>query len=361
MILLLETNITVMSSLPNIATTISEEIINTVISEALNVAVHDNQVCRELFPDEEPLSDYRGGTREQERIHKKIQELKDEGKYSRDFVDCTCDRCGDHYQDIVERIPGGRGSHRQEFKGDYLSVKDMLGPDGAELICQSCTIDEEHHYNDITPARWCVDCNVSNKLTDYDGHDMSDTGRLSGLRWHCYKCCVKDSEEGAENLGMDVEYDEDDPEKYSLPRVSCPQCGASSDEYCEHHPYPPPDRRFQEQGQVEEHSILCEECGREWDGNAQCPCGIGHFIDSSGDNEIATSWDQVSSWIEEYEGEYELAEDPPENNSEIAKDIKDSVKELGEQLFDLQEKLTEGEYLKMMNLLQKITNKTNSL
>ena len=62
-----------------------------------------------------------------------------------------------------------------------------------------------------------------------------------------------------------------------------------------------------------------------------------------------------------YYGEYEIDEDPPENNSEVAKEIKDSVKELGEQLFDLQEKLTEGEYLKMMDLLQKITNKTNSL
>ena len=248
----------------------------------------------------------------------------------------------------------------------YLSVKDMRHPDGAELICQSCSVDEEQHEDDPTPARWCVDCNVSNKIPDKDGYDMSDTGMFSARHlWHCYKCCVKEIEEGAAHLGMEVEYDEDDPEKYSLPRVTCPQCGASADDFCEHHPYPPPGRRFQDQveGQLEEQGnlVLCEACGREWDGNAQCPCGIGHFIDSSGDGEIAESWGQVSEWIQEYEGEYELEDDPPENNSDVAKAIKDTVKELGYELFDVQGKLSEGEYLKMMDLLQKITNKVNSL
>ena len=37
------------------------------------------------------------------------------------------------------------------------------------------------------------------------------------------------------------------------------------------------------------------------------------------------------------------------------------VSEIGEQLFDIQEKLTEGEYLKLMDLLQKVTNDVNRL
>jgi hypothetical protein len=129
----------------------------------------------------------------------------------------------------------------------------------------------------------------------------------------------------------------------------------------------PPTDDSEEQGQGNNPSstptnlVFCESCGREWDGNAQCPCGIGYFIDSSGDNDIATSWGQVAAWIQEYEGEYEIDEDPPENNSQIVTEIKGTVQQLGEKLFESKEKLPEGEYLTMMDLLQNITNKVNSL
>lgn len=61
-----------------------------------------------------------------------------------------------------------------------------------------------------------------------------------------------------------------------------------------------------------------------------------------------------------YEGEYEN-EDPPENNTELATEIKGTISEIGENLFDVKEKLTEGEYLKLMDLLQKVTNDVNRL
>lgn len=279
---------------------------------------------------------------------------------------CSCERCGYHEAKIQDRMRLGVGlcsteRQRRLFPGDFLSLKDMGSPDGSELICQSCSVDESHHINDPIPARWCTSCQVSNKIKDSIGNDMSDTGILSGGDWQCYKCCVNKVYDLAEHLEMEVEYDEDDPDPYSIPRVFCPECGASNDEGCLHHPCPPTIH------QSEEDLVLCESCGREWDGNAQCPCGMGHIIDSSGEDnifdpdEIATNWEQISSWIEEYEGEYELEEDPPENNSEVATVIKDTVQELGEQLFDLKEKISEGKYLNMMNLLQKITNKTNSL
>ena len=59
---------------------------------------------------------------------------------------------------------------------------------------------------------------------------------------------------------------------------------------------------------------------------------------------------------EEYENE-----DLPENNSEKAKEIKDAVREAGEKVFDLQDDLREGDYLELMNLLQAITNRVNTL
>lgn len=287
---------------------------------------------------------------------------------------CSCERCGYHQEEIQDRMRLGVGlcskeEQRRLFPGDFLSVKDMGSPDGSELICQSCSVNESQHINDPTPARWCTSCQVSNKIKDSIGNDMSDTGILSGDDWQCYKCCVQEICEMSEHMLMEVEYVEYveyDEDPYSIPRVVCPHCGASDDEGCVHHPLHEHPGRFgvphEPRGTADEdQSLTCESCGREWDGNAQCPCGMGHIIDSSGEDEIATTWGQVSSWIEEYEGEYEVDDDPPENNSEVATEIKDSVKELGEQLFDIQEKLSEGEYLKMMDILQKITNKTNSL
>jgi len=63
---------------------------------------------------------------------------------------------------------------------------------------------------------------------------------------------------------------------------------------------------------------------------------------------------------EEYEGEYEN-EELPENNTEKAKEIKDAVREVGEKMFDVRDQLKEGDYLEIMNLLQKVTNGVNSL
>ena len=63
---------------------------------------------------------------------------------------------------------------------------------------------------------------------------------------------------------------------------------------------------------------------------------------------------------ETYEGEYEN-EEPPENNSEKARKIKDTIREVGGKMFDLQEILKEGDYLEIMELLQRATNEVNSL
>ncbi len=81
---------------------------------------------------------------------------------------------------------------------------------------------------------------------------------------------------------------------------------------------------------------------------------------------IVGDWIQLldGTWVLDgesvYDGEYEN-EDPSENNTGVAMEIKGSISEIGEQLFDIQDKLTEGEYLKLMDLLQKVTNDVNRL
>lgn len=85
----------------------------------------------------------------------------------------------------------------------------------------------------------------------------------------------------------------------------------------------------------------------------------GTWVSDTGD--VYNSYTSpVSDTGDVYEDEYEN-EDPPENDTEIAKEIKGTISEIGENLFDVKEKITEGEYLKIMNLLQKVTNDVNRL
>lgn len=90
-----------------------------------------------------------------------------------------------------------------------------------------------------------------------------------------------------------------------------------------------------------EHQSLCLKCHDEINGF----CSLSDI--SSDDEDV-------------YEDEYEN-EDLPENNGEKASKIKDFVKEAGEVVYDVQEDISEGNYLKLMDLLQKITNEVNSL
>ena len=93
----------------------------------------------------------------------------------------------------------------------------------------------------------------------------------------------------------------------------------------------------------------CERCGNLWDGNAQCLC----WQEAGYDDE------EFGEDAETYAGEFEN-EELPEDNSEKMKEIKDKVKEIGENIFDVKDKLSEGEYLKLMDLLQGVVNVANS-
>lgn len=91
---------------------------------------------------------------------------------------------------------------------------------------------------------------------------------------------------------------------------------------------------------------ICGACGGDYEVDHPCDCAFLWYMDRDGDQ----------TYIDEYENE-EL----PENNTEKVRVVKDSVKEMGEFVYDLQEKLSEGEYLKLMDQLQKITNSVNNL
>ena len=290
--------------------------ISLVVQQTMNDIIDTIENDHSPPPHHRPITD---------TIKQKIDELISEGRYSRGFMDESCERCGFDSHIISNRCGGNR---------EFLSVQDIKSPEGAELICRSCTIDSREN------TKWCEDCGVSNKITDDFGRDMSDTGVDSDNFWRCYHCCLQEIEDDAKYLAMEVHHDDEDPNPYSLPKIFCGQCGSEENEHCIHHLY-----QFEAQ---REESMTCESCNRVWDGNAQCPCGIGYVFDTD-------------PYEEEYEEEYEIDEDPPENNSERANGMKQTIKNLGEIVYDIQDKILEGEYLQMMNLLQKITNQINLL
>lgn len=111
-------------------------------------------------------------------------------------------------------------------------------------------------------------------------------------------------------------------------------------------------------------------CHSEDPNEVVCPCcavsrGIldeGEWLDNiiaNEDGEDGVYWESVYDEDGTYQGEYEN-EEPREDNTEKMKAVKEAVQDVGEFVFDLQEKLPEGDYLELMNLLQKVTNVANS-
>ena len=79
-------------------------------------------------------------------------------------------------------------------------------------------------------------------------------------------------------------------------------------------------------------------------------------------NQLTFGPDDTLSDIELTDSEIEYEPDElPENNTEKVVEIKENIKKMGEKLFDIQDKLTEGEYLEMMNLLMGVTRGLNEL
>jgi hypothetical protein len=77
------------------------------------------------------------------------------------------------------------------------------------------------------------------------------------------------------------------------------------------------------------------------------------FPDNGEEEEVS------EEWVETYEGELEPGEEEEDNNEEKAMRVKQSVRDMGELVFDIKDDISEGVYLKLMDGLQSITNEMN--
>lgn len=87
---------------------------------------------------------------------------------------------------------------------------------------------------------------------------------------------------------------------------------------------------------------------------------MGPLYDDS-DDDLLLSSDEEDEEERTYRGEYENADSDDEEPPRSAIEIMDKVKDIGEILFDYQDKIKEGDYLKICNLLQGIVKDSNSL
>lgn len=308
-----------------------------------------------LAEDEEEEKDF-----SQKKVYLKMLEV------GRSFTDCCldirCERCLaprgivrsrgiSWYSGTPWCPPLGLHDSPSNFIDD-LEIRYLGDPEGcAELVCRSCTFSELEEDKEMygclveTGHEWCMRCNLCDGLTSRDGTSLRGTfihtAGEDDDEIRCYECHSSHLEEFCMKVrGTEVCYD------YEEPYVMCSECGIECWSFtsCEHVAAAnPPLMIYNGEDSENIHDIVCDECGgfSSWD----CIC---HECDTIEDVDRA------------FEGEFENVE-LPENNSEKASEIKDVVKELGEEMYDLQETLTEGQYLKMMNLLQKITNKVNAL
>jgi hypothetical protein len=225
-----------------------------------------------------------------------------------------CSRCNYSRREILMR--GGAVDPLE-----CLTVYNM--ENGEELICRSCSYDEEPDNPD--GPKWCVDCHLCDRLEDNQGNSYRGTFIPSNgeflITMRCYDChCVYLENTSVRIPGTEVCYD------YNDPYIACLECGVDIyEKECEH---------------ILNNEITCSTCGSL--GAWECLCDDSTMIDSI------------------YNGEFEN-EPIPENNTEKAKEIKGDIKDIGEEIFAIQSSITEGSYLKIMNMLQKVTNCVNAL
>ena len=223
-----------------------------------------------------------------------------------------CESCGENHIDVLSRGEGGVDS--LSVHAPFISTENMLsGTRPLEcrpsIMCQSCIQgDEDPEIVEDGYAERCSACGISNILCcDEDiieDHFIYHNYRDLGLCGFCQSC--------DESLfpGEKEELLYDRRERLSIPY---------------HNTFVVSDL---------EPRVL-------------------EYPDSEDDLELT---DDEGLEEEEYENE-----DLPENNSEKAKEIKDAVRKAGEKVFDLKDTLREGDYLELMDLLQAITNRVNTL
>jgi hypothetical protein len=243
-----------------------------------------------------------------------------------------CETCGESHNGIARRsywTPLGPGGWQADslsvfcpdISGDQLITGRRPKECYASVMCQSCILGKEYpeEVEDGFGER-CSACGSSNLLwcdeDIFEDHFHYNTYRGHGLCGFCPSCSDRLSEqEKSEKL-----YDR--RERLSIPH--------DQDYGAQMHPA----------------ELVASADAASTDAADQTDDDI-ELSDSDEEDPI-------------YDAQYEN-EELPENNTEKAKKIKGAVREVGEKIFDIQDKLKEGDYLEIMNLLQKVTNEVNSL
>ncbi len=165
-------------------------------------------------------------------------------------------------------------------------------------ICKSCTHQTNH----------CADCGLSETLMYESLLEEDDTNSV------VFKEC-----------------------KSEWPIVSrCPDCYERYRRYNLH-------SHLYYTTESEEELYICERCGREWDGRAQCPCGLDYisedYADDSSDDSTFTNNEETEPKIVLQGG------------------LIDMINTLDE----IKKEIPEGKYLKMMNIMKKMNDSLKKL
>ena len=228
-----------------------------------------------------------------------------------------CENCGENHLDVLDRGEGEVDSlsvHAQFIQSWAMLSGRRPQECRPSIMCQSCIQEEDDP--DIVEDGYgerCSACGISNFLCCdediVDDNFIYHNYRDVGLCGFCQSC------EDSLSPGEKEEKLYDRRARLSIP----------------------------------EHSVnVSSELAVE-----SSAARVLEYPDSEDDLELTDDEDLPE---EEYENE-----DLPENNSEKAKEIKEAVMKAGEKVFDLQNTLREGDYLELMDLLQAITNRVNTL
>ncbi len=266
-----------------------------------------------------------------------IECLADEGKdwKDRDQDEWRCEKCWKSETVIRKRniylFGGAAMADEGEGREDYLCHTYDPREKRVLLTCNSCQkMIETEIEEPETETEMCVECGICDLMYDDIGplkgrfmmsgrHDLDEEGEVSFFYNgdHC-PTCVKKRRESYESM------------LWRSGRTVSDYFGSGW--------------------------ILARRDEKEWK-------LMGPLYDDSDDDLELTS-DEEDEEDEErrtYRGEYENVESEDEEQSRSALEIMDKVKDIGEILFDYQEKLKEGDYLKICDLLQGIVKDSNTL
>jgi hypothetical protein len=263
-----------------------------------------------------------------------VECLVDEEKEwaERDTDEWCCEKCWKTETVIRKRNIYLFGSTAMADKGegreDYLLHTYDPREKRALLTCNSCqTLIESEIEEPDTETEMCVECGICDLMSDDNGplsgrfrmsghHDLDEEGEVSFF-YNGYHCptCVRERTESYESM------------LWRSGRTVSDYFGSG---------------------------WLLGRDEKEWK-------PMGPLYDDSDDDLELTSDEEDNEERRTYRGEYENAESEDEESSRSAIEIMGKVKDIGEILFDYQDKIKEGDYLRICNLLQGIVKDSNRL